>query len=100
MCQRVDTCKNTGTQKQTQLIWCKLFTSFIELNTSLRPYGSNTHLHTEYINWHIGAFVHLYIYCDSNLSSFASTCIPQYISIYEDQDLFKIFLNNVNLIES
>lgn len=60
----------------------------------------HTSIHTEYINWHIGAFVHLYIYCDSNLSSFASTCIPQYISIYEDQDLFQIFLNNVNLIES
>lgn len=95
MCQHVDTCKNTGTQKQTQLIWCKLYTSFLELNTSLRPYGSNTHLHTEYINWHIGAFVHLYIYCDSNLSS-----LPVHVYLYEDQDLFKIFLNNVNLIES
>lgn len=58
--------------------------------------------HIYILNTLIGILVplYIYIYCDSNLSSFASTCIPQYISIYEDQDLFKIFLNNVNLIES
>lgn len=66
----------------------------------LIPYGSITHLHTEYINWHIGAFVHLYnVYCDSNLSSFAGTCIPQYLSIYEDQDFYKIWLKKCSYLK-
>lgn len=97
MCQRVDTCKNTGTQKRTQLIWCKLYTSFLELNTSF-PMDSS---HIYILNTLIGAFVHLYnIYCDSNLSSFAGTCIPQYISIYEDQDFYKICSQKMFLLES
>lgn len=56
--------------------------------------------HIYILNTLIGILVPLYIYIYTVISSFASTCIPQYISIYEDQDLFKIFLNNVNLIES
>lgn len=59
--------------------------------------------HIYILNTLIGILVPLYIYIYTVIQTSVPLpvhCIPQYISIYEDQDLFKIFLNNVNLIES
>lgn len=41
----------------------------------LIPYGFITHLHTEYINWHIG--VHLY-----NIYTVIQTSVPLPVHVY------------------
>lgn len=50
----------------------------------LIPYGSITHLHTEYINWHIGAFVHLYII----IYTVIQTSVPLPVHVYLNTKVF------------